>query len=343
MNSTLLRSIGKFSLAVFFMGLSINVALAQCLGTTTTFNYADTFLQTYIVPPGIDEVRIVARGGSGGLGEGPGGYGAVVEAYVAVTPGQVLNILVGGVGGNGAGVTGARLPGGGGGGSFVWDGASNLFVAAGGAGGGGGDLNVVGTSFTGNNGGIDLTTMDPTPPINVGGAGGMTGGGGANGSGALGVGGAGGAGYNTNGSNGTGGAALSPKGGIAIVNGGAGGRGYLSGTNIGGAGGYGGGGGGGFVGGGGGGGYNGGGGGGSTNFTTTRHGGGGGGSFVIASSLPSALASVAGVYGDGLVEITCTSEVPTMGQWGVISLFLIMSIVAVVYFYSFSLARQNKR
>jgi len=62
----------------------------------TTFNFTGGE-QTYTVPPGMNSVAIIATGGAGG---GPSaGRGAVVSALVPVTPGEVLYVEVGGIGG----------------------------------------------------------------------------------------------------------------------------------------------------------------------------------------------------------------------------------------------------
>lgn len=347
MNKIRLQSLGRLVIIGLSVLLTSSQLTSQCLGTTTSFAYADTFVQTFVVPVGVTQVRIVARGGSGGEGQDGGGRAAIVETYMPVTGGMVLNVLVGGAGQNGSVVIPAppqaftRNPGGGGGGSFVWEGVSNVFVAAGGGGGGGFDA-PIGTSNIGNSAGINLVTMAPTAPINAGGASGTMAGGGGNGGLA---GGAGGAGFTGNGANGLiAPPNLSPSGGEAINAGGSGGSGFLGlvPTLFGGTGGYGGGGGGGLLGGGGGGGYNGAGGGSTANFTFTRHGGGGGGSFAAAAGTGS-MASVATVTGNGLVEITCSGVVPTMGQWGLTSLLLLMTIIAVVYAYSNRLAFSSKK
>ncbi|MCB0882326.1 MAG: hypothetical protein KDC33_08955, partial [Thermoleophilia bacterium] len=60
--------------------------------------------QTYTVPAGVTSVRVTAHGAQGGSGYGilpngcPGGKGAEVRGTLAVTPGQTLYVLVGGVG-----------------------------------------------------------------------------------------------------------------------------------------------------------------------------------------------------------------------------------------------------
>src|SRR5438132_1270515 len=83
--------------------------------------------QTFVVPPGVTQVHVVAAGapgGAGGLGTA-GGFGARVAADLAVTPGVTLYVLVGGrgadsilggAGGFGGGGAGSVVSGGGGGG-----------------------------------------------------------------------------------------------------------------------------------------------------------------------------------------------------------------------------------
>ena len=131
-------------------------------------------LQTWTVPAGVTSVTVKVWGaggqyGSDGSGSGssiPGGYGGYARGTLAVTPGQVLTIVVGGTGGrtitentyaaggyNGGGnsycnILGASYGpgvGGGGGGTDVRAGGSavtNRVIVAGGGGGGG--ANVVG-------------------------------------------------------------------------------------------------------------------------------------------------------------------------------------------------------
>ncbi len=122
--------------------------------------------QTYTVPAGIFRLRVDAQGGAGGASNNSaygdpsfaGGGGARVRATLAVVPGQVLTLYVGGSGstaplnnngqpggggyngGGNAGQDGAVTAGGGGGASDVRTGsatlADRLLVAAGGGGGG---------------------------------------------------------------------------------------------------------------------------------------------------------------------------------------------------------------
>lgn len=67
---------------------------------TRSFGYTGAE-QTYVVPTGVEHLKITATGAGGGYGDGPdalGGRGARVQAVVAVTPGQQLYVLVGSAG-----------------------------------------------------------------------------------------------------------------------------------------------------------------------------------------------------------------------------------------------------
>jgi hypothetical protein len=111
---------------------------------TQTFAFTG-FEQPYMVPPGVQSVHVVAVGARGGRGSddalivgGSAGLGAQLEADLAVTPGQVLFIEVGGTGANGGAVAG------GGAGGFNGGGSSNdgVFAQPGGGGGGATDIRV---------------------------------------------------------------------------------------------------------------------------------------------------------------------------------------------------------
>ncbi|MED4586760.1 hypothetical protein P9578_28805, partial [Brevibacillus choshinensis] len=224
-----------------------------------SFGFTGT-IQSIMVPPCVNTVTITAVGAAGGASDIPGGRGSYIQGDFAVTPGEVLSVLVGGLG-NPAEVGGG---GGGGGGSFVWRTMGpviqgNLLVAAGGGGGG--------ASLSGGSDAQSSST-DGTAGAGLGGAGGTAGLGG--GGGPSPNGGGGGAGIIGSGFAGT----LGGAGGFAINAGGAGGP---AGPN-GGPGGFGGGGGG-SLGGGGGGGFSGGGGGAGDAALMDGSGGGGGGSF----------------------------------------------------------------
>ncbi|MDO9187456.1 MAG: hypothetical protein Q7W13_15690, partial [Bacteroidia bacterium] len=253
---------------------------APCSGGTQTFNYAGA-ITTFTVPAGCSTITIEVWGAQGGSGTGAGGLGARMKGTFTLTPGQVLKILVGGMGG-------AGNQGGGGGGSFVTDASNNPLVIAGGGGGGeysGYDYGTEpGTTVTSGQNGY----CGAGCPGSISGTGGSGGGGGGSCQ-IYGSSGAGGGGLTGNG------VSCSPTcGGNSFTNGGAGGCG----AGAGGAGGFGGGGGGEWVswtGGGGGGGYSGGGGG------TYYGNGGGGGSYNGGASQNNS----AGVQaGNGKITIT---------------------------------------
>jgi hypothetical protein len=144
-------------LAVLF---SVDTGLAQ--PQELTFNFTDG-QQSFMVPNGVLSIHIQAWGAQGANElEGLGGLGGFAEGHLAVTPGQTLNIFVGGQGclassgiecGGFNGGGDANTQGGGGGASDVRvDGTSlndRVIVAAG---GGGACINV--TSFGGNGGGL---------------------------------------------------------------------------------------------------------------------------------------------------------------------------------------------
>jgi hypothetical protein len=214
----------------------------NCVANTLSFTTPGSY--TWTVPAGLTSISVVATGGGGGGGGITGGFstgsaggaGAIVSSTLTVTPGQVLDIVVGGGGQAGTnGPNGACGAGGGGGGSTNVDaGSSDQIIAGGGGGGGPGDC---GGSAGGNAGGPG-----------GGGGNGATDPDGAGGGGSGGTGGAGGSDGGVSGGNGDGG-----PGGTGGQNGpyvgGTGGSGVGSGSgggpnamNGGGGGGYGGGG-----------------------------------------------------------------------------------------------------
>lgn len=112
--------------------------------------YQDPGVGEFTVPDGVTSVRLDVRGASGsGLNrdhQAMGGYGGRTTGTLAVSPGQVLSVLVGtfGVAPDATRYGGGGAPGGpetalgpGGGGSFVFDAGGSLLAAAGGGGGGG--------------------------------------------------------------------------------------------------------------------------------------------------------------------------------------------------------------
>ncbi len=119
-------------------------AVSVSAGTLTqTFNFTGA-LQTFTVPTGITSLTIDAYGAQGGNNLSAGGLGGRAQGTLTVTPGQVINIYVGGQNGyNGGGApgTGGAYPGAfGGGASDIRVGGTALAnrVIVAGAGGGGG-------------------------------------------------------------------------------------------------------------------------------------------------------------------------------------------------------------
>jgi hypothetical protein len=205
------------------VGGSVAAALAgaapAAAAETTTFASTGAE-QIYTVPPGITALDIVAVGGGAyGGGYNLPSYGARVSGTLAVTPGELLYVEVGG---NGLGGSGAPGPGGfnggapggaaaggpaGGGGGGASDirtvaraqaGSlqSRLLVAGGGGGGSGLFGGVYADGHGGNagsQGGNGNATGGGPGTASAGGAGGASGSGGASGiAGSLGSGGAGG-------------------------------------------------------------------------------------------------------------------------------------------------------
>ncbi|MEI6761113.1 MAG: glycine-rich protein [Betaproteobacteria bacterium] len=177
---------------------------------TVTFNYTGA-LQTFVVPGGVTSISVDASGAQGFGSSTPGALGGRVQAVLPVTPGQTLNIYVGGAGtacnaggyngganatctytqsGTGGGATDIRI-----GGTAL----SNRVIVAGGGGGAGyncgiGDFGGAGGGLTGGTG-MQCYTTTPgggnggTP--SAGGAGGVYAGWTSGTNGALGNGGAG--------------------------------------------------------------------------------------------------------------------------------------------------------
>ena len=148
---------------------SVSNILGLIFSNNIDFNFTGA-LQTFTVPCGVTQIYVTAYGAEGGAGAlggdaasgGVGGKGSVVSGYLSVTPGQILNLYVGGAGAtgtggyNGGGNGGSENGGGGGGatdirypGTTVSD---RLLVAAGGGGGGraGCESNVINGGAGGN-------------------------------------------------------------------------------------------------------------------------------------------------------------------------------------------------
>ncbi|MBG8556109.1 T9SS type A sorting domain-containing protein [Hymenobacter sp. BT594] len=253
-------------------------ALAQ---TVTTFGYTGA-PQTYTVPVGVTRLQVVATGGSGGISSSSSATpapGAVVQAVVPVTAGEVLTVVVGGQGASGnAGTTAGGYNGGGSGYQT-------------GAGGGATDLRRAYTASTGT--GDYLTTRNAL--VVAGGGGGSDYSYSTGGAGGTPTGGDGGTGSSNPGRGAT---QAAPGGGGVPGNGPTGGNGS-TGTP--------------FNGGGGGGYYGGGGAAGGGGFINHGGGGGGGSSFVTATATNVRYSLVtAAAAGNGSLTLTpVTSTTPT--------------------------------
>ncbi len=186
----------KQLLALFFLPL---LALAGVPGQLTDqFNFTGG-IQMWTVPCGVNSVFIQtwgAQGGSGAVGGasvggGAGGLGGYAEGVLGVTPGQVLNVFVGGQGAtptggfNGGGNGGTQNAGGGGGASDVRVGGTSEVdraITAGGGGGGGrggcdeGSASTGGIGGGGGAGGGGVGVNGNDSPTNGGVAGGGKGG-----------------------------------------------------------------------------------------------------------------------------------------------------------------------
>ena len=132
--------------------MALCFSFSMAWGQITTFGYTGS-LQTYTVPLGVTSIRIECSGAQGGSGNGgPGGLGATMIGTFAVTPGEVLDVIVGerglqygnsGAGGAGSGVTDAAgdpmiVAGGGGGGATNEAGKPGLTTTTGGSSSGSG-------------------------------------------------------------------------------------------------------------------------------------------------------------------------------------------------------------
>ncbi|MDO7850965.1 LamG-like jellyroll fold domain-containing protein [Hymenobacter convexus] len=269
---------------------------------TTTFSYTGG-LQTYTVPAGVTSLRVVATGASGGLFYDASissySYGGRVQATVAVTPGEVLTVRVGGQGTTNDANGSTVFAGGFNGGGIGTDDGSG---SNGGGGGGGGatDLRRTGAST-----GDYLASRNA---LLVAGGGGGSSFGLANGGNGGTPNGNDGASDSGGGSPGRGATQAAVGAGTNGAYSGSAGTGGAGGNNVGG-----------YSGGGGGGGYYG--GGGSSSYSNTTYsdyaGGGGGSSWAMAGSNPAY--GVAATAGPGTLTITVaalTRLSPTFGPVG---------------------------
>ena len=113
---------------------------------STTYSYTGT-TTTFTVPGGVTSMTVTLKGAQGGLGGGdsqgspiPGGYQGVVTGVIAVTPGDVLTVAVGGGGATGVSSGGSAAGGSGGQNPLAgYDGSvGGVSGPEGGSGGGGG-------------------------------------------------------------------------------------------------------------------------------------------------------------------------------------------------------------
>src|SRR6478609_2563034 len=100
----------------------------------TAFAYTGA-AQTYTVPAGVNIVTIECFGAEGATSTGAGGKGGQITSTHVVTPGEVLNVYVGGKPSSSAAGYNGGAAGGGGGGSDVrrsGTALANRIIAAGG-------------------------------------------------------------------------------------------------------------------------------------------------------------------------------------------------------------------
>ncbi|HEX2901715.1 MAG TPA: glycine-rich protein, partial [Bacteroidia bacterium] len=109
---------------------------------TQTFSYTGA-AQTFTVPSGVTSLTVDLRGAKGGDGfpvMSAGGLGGRVTGTITVTPGQVLQINVGGVGANATATVGGA-------GGFNGGGQGGIYSGSYGGGGGGGGSDIRSTPY----------------------------------------------------------------------------------------------------------------------------------------------------------------------------------------------------
>ena len=143
----------------------------------TTDSYTTVGASTFTVPAGVTSLTIVAVGGGGGGAIlRPGGHGAKVTSTLSVTPGQVLDLVVG------SGTIGTNWSVGGGTATTISSGGTPVVIA--GAGGGAGQYGAGGSA--GGPGGAGGQGLNGNSGRYYG-TGGMGGAGGVGGAGGTGV------------------------------------------------------------------------------------------------------------------------------------------------------------
>ncbi|MCB0649484.1 MAG: hypothetical protein KDC49_22600 [Saprospiraceae bacterium] len=302
---------------------------------SVSFGYSGS-TTSWVVPSGVNSITLEVWGAQGAQAidrlptNGEGGLGGYAKGDLAVTPGQTIYITVGGQGGtNGAG----GFNGGGAGG--IGQAGSECTGGPAGGGGGASDVRINGTTLAdrilvgagGGGGGRDYCNGSCQPCGCGGGAGGGGGLTGQDGNAAFDC------GFYYPGTNinfgmgasqsagGTGGPAdnsMINMGNPGVLGlGGAGSNGFYD-----------------VAGGGGGGGlYGGGGGGGASDGSGVGAGGGGGGSSYLSPMLSNTETLTNVRSGDGEIIITYESNepIPTLDQWGILALVLILVIIGVTY------------
>lgn len=178
----------NYNLRILLGGLAAAIGFSSF--SQTTYGYSGN-IETYTVPAGVYQISIQAYGAQGGNTNG--GLGASIYGEFSVTPGMVLNVVVGQQGiVNNCG--GSNASGGGGGGSFVWDPNNTALPLIAAGGGGGGNMNWSGGCIAGMPGQAGSDGTSGANGLAAGGVGGQGGagnapsGGGAGGGGWLSVG-----------------------------------------------------------------------------------------------------------------------------------------------------------
>lgn len=84
---------------VFISILSLFVFSQTFAQTATTYNYTGA-VQYYTVPPCVNQIQVTCAGAQGGgpIGNNAGGKGAIMTGTIVVTPGDIIEVRVGGEG-----------------------------------------------------------------------------------------------------------------------------------------------------------------------------------------------------------------------------------------------------
>lgn len=105
---------GVVAASLLLAGLTPVIAAPPAMAAPQTYAYTGG-PQIYVVPPGVTSISVVLHGAEGltPSGGGSGGLGGRISGSISVTPGEVLQVMVGGSGANG-GFNGGTTGGGGG-------------------------------------------------------------------------------------------------------------------------------------------------------------------------------------------------------------------------------------